>query len=110
MARQIHVATENQELTDDKHLAYGYFSQVLLPDYIEQSDTSWDVVRQPATSRAAHQPAHRRRDDRDSQLPARDEEVLAAEFANANVDIIGPSGNVSAVIHRRKDSTRCSRP
>ena len=31
-------------LTDDKELAYGYFSQVLLPDYIEGHGVSWNVV------------------------------------------------------------------
>ena len=31
-------------LTDDKELAYGYFSQTLLPDYIEEHGVDWDVV------------------------------------------------------------------
>jgi hypothetical protein len=31
-------------LTDDRQLAYGYFSQTLLPDYIEEHAVSWDVV------------------------------------------------------------------
>ena len=30
--------------TDDKELAYGYFSQTLLPDYIEEHGVDWDVV------------------------------------------------------------------
>ena len=31
-------------LTDDKELDYGYFSQTLLPDYIEEHGVDWDVV------------------------------------------------------------------
>ena len=30
-------------------------------------------------------------------------EVIAAEFAGANVDIIGPSGNISAVLFIEKE-------
>ena len=38
MARQIFYQARPKimALTDDKQLAYGYFSQVLLPDYIEE--------------------------------------------------------------------------
>src|SRR5262245_19036600 len=32
------------ELTEDKHLDYGYFSQVLVPNYIEENGVDWDVV------------------------------------------------------------------
>src|SRR4029077_12939752 len=32
------------ELTDDKQLSYGYFSQTLLPDYIEEHGVDWNVV------------------------------------------------------------------
>src|SRR5215475_3105700 len=31
-------------LTEDKELAYGYFSQTLLPDYIEEHGVQWRVV------------------------------------------------------------------
>jgi hypothetical protein len=31
-------------MTEDKELAYGYFSQTLLPDYIEEYGVHWDVV------------------------------------------------------------------
>src|ERR1700719_3745744 len=31
------------ELTDDKQLDYGYFSQVLVPDYIEEHGVDWNV-------------------------------------------------------------------
>jgi hypothetical protein len=29
-------------ITNNKHLAYGYFSQTLLPDYIEEKGVSWN--------------------------------------------------------------------
>src|SRR6516165_11770381 len=32
------------ELTDDKELQYAYFSQTLLPDYIEERGVAWKVV------------------------------------------------------------------
>src|SRR5215831_15979482 len=46
------------QLTEDKHLDYGYFSQTLVPDYIEEKGVSWNVVydarghfEEPHTSR-----------------------------------------------------------
>src|SRR3974390_2660238 len=46
MARQIYYQARPKimELTDDKQLAYGYFSQTLLPNYIEEKGVSWKVV------------------------------------------------------------------
>ena len=46
MARQIYYQARPKimELTDNKELRYGYFSQVLLPDYIEETGVDWDVV------------------------------------------------------------------
>ena len=32
------------ELTDDKELVYNYFSQTLLPDYIDEHGVDWNVV------------------------------------------------------------------
>ena len=46
MARQIYYQARPKimAMTDDKELAYGYFSQTLLPDYIEEHGVDWDVV------------------------------------------------------------------
>jgi hypothetical protein len=46
MARQIFYQARPKvmALTENKELAYGYFSQVLLPDYIEEHGLSWNVV------------------------------------------------------------------
>jgi hypothetical protein len=116
LARQIFYQARPKimELTEDKHLAYGYFSQVLLPDYIEEHDVDWDVVydarghlEEPHTNRRIGVGTI----EIDNYLRAmRHPEVVAAEFADANVDIIGPSGNISAVLFVEKEGFgRCSR-
>ena len=60
MARQIYYQARPKimQLTEDKQLKYGYFSQTLLPDYIEEQGVSWKVVydarghfEEPHTSR-----------------------------------------------------------
>jgi hypothetical protein len=45
-ARQIYYQArpEIMAMTDDKALAYQYFSQTLLPDYIEEHGVDWHVV------------------------------------------------------------------
>ena len=67
-ARQIYYQARPKimALTDDKELQYGYFSQTLLPDYIEEHGVDWDVVydarghfEEPHTNRQ-----HRLRHDR----------------------------------------------
>ena len=75
LARQIFYQARPKimAMTEDKELQYGYFSQTLLPDYIEEHGVDWNVVLRRARSfrRAAHQPAHRLWDDRGWQLFAR---------------------------------------
>ena len=46
MARQIYYQARPKimAMTEDKELAYGYFSQTLLPDYIEEHGVDWNVV------------------------------------------------------------------
>jgi len=45
-ARQIFYQARPQimAMTEDKELSYGYFSQTLLPDYIDELGVDWDVV------------------------------------------------------------------
>jgi hypothetical protein len=109
MARQIFYQARPKimELTEDKHLAYGYFSQVLLPDYIEEHGLSWNVVydawghlEEPHTNRRIGVGTI----EIGNYLHAmKDPEVVAAEFSDANVDIIGPAGNISAVLFVEKE-------
>ena len=72
-ARQIYYQARPKimALTEDKELQYGYFSQTLLPDYIEEHGVDWNVVYDARGHfRSAHQPAHRLWDDRGRKLPA----------------------------------------
>ena len=109
MARQIFYQARPKvmALTENKELAYGYFSQVLLPDYIEEHGLSWNVVydarghlEEPHTNRRIGVGTI----EIGNYLHAmKAPEVIAAEFAGANVDIIGPSGNISAVLFIEKE-------
>ena len=109
MARQIYYQARPKimERTDDKQLHYGYFSQVLLPDYIEEHSVDWDVVYD---ARGHLEEPHTNRQigvgtiEIGNYLHAmKAPEVIAAEFSDANVDIIGPSGNISAVLFIEKE-------
>src|SRR5437899_10321710 len=46
LARQIFYQARPKimAMTEDKELAYGYFSQTLLPDYVEEHGVDWNVV------------------------------------------------------------------
>ena len=98
------------KLTDDKELRYGYFSQVLLPDYIEAhpSETrDWNVVydqrgsfEEPHTNRRlgcgtieVHNYLHA------MQRPR----VQIAEFSDANVETTGPSGCIAGLMYCEKE-------
>jgi hypothetical protein len=109
-ARQIYYQARPKimALTDDKELAYGYFSQTLLPDYIEEHGVSWNVVydarghfEEPHTNRRigcgtieVGNYLHAMKDD---------PEVIAADFEDASVSIIGPSGGFGAVLFCEKE-------
>jgi DNA topoisomerase 6 subunit A-like protein len=95
------------ELTDEKHLDYGYFSQVLVPDYIEEYGVDWNVVydarghlEEPHTNRRIGVGTI----EIGNYLHAmKDPQVDAAEFSEANVDVFGPSGNISGVLFCEKE-------
>src|SRR5216683_6643065 len=109
MARQIFYQARPKimEMTDDKQLAYGYFSQVLLPDYIEEHGVSWNVVydarghlEEPHTNRRIGVGTI----EIGNYLHAmRAPKIVAAEFSDANVDVIGPSGGISGVLFCEKE-------
>jgi hypothetical protein len=88
-------------MTEDKQLQYQYFSQTLLPDYIEEHGVDWNVVYD---ARGHFEEPHTNRSigcgtiEVGNYLHAMQEpDIVPAEFADANIDIIGPSGNLSAV-------------
>jgi hypothetical protein len=108
LARQIYYQARPKimEMTDDKALVYGYFSQTLLPDYIELEGVNWNVVydarghlEEPHTDRRIGIGTI----EIGNYLHAMKEpEIVPAEFADANVDIIGPE-NLSGVLFCEKE-------
>jgi hypothetical protein len=94
-------------LTKDRELKYEYFSQTLLPDYMDERRVDWDVVYD---ARGSAEEPHTRRSFGCGTLEVRsylakikDPAIVAASFASAGVDIIGPSGNISALLYCEKE-------
>jgi hypothetical protein len=94
-------------LTDDKELNYNYFSQTLLPDYIEEHGVDWDVVYD---ARGHFEEPHTNRDMGCSTIEVRnyldavkDPEITAADFAEAGVDVVGPNGGYAGVLFCEKE-------
>ena len=95
-------------LTDDKELQYGYFCQTLLPDYIEEHGVDWNVVYD---ARGHFEEPHTNRrigcgtiEVRNYLNAAKEPDILPAGFADASVDVIGPSsGNISAILFCEKE-------
>jgi hypothetical protein len=107
--RQIYyqVRPKIMALTDDKELAYGYFSQTLVPDYIEEHGVDWDVVYY---ARGSFEEPHTNRrigcgtiEVRDYLAALKEPTVAPADFADANVDVIGPDGNFGAIMYCEKE-------
>jgi hypothetical protein len=109
MARQIYYQARPKimELTDDKELRYNYFSQTLLPDYIEEHGVAWNVVYD---ARGHFEEPHTNRRigcgtiEVGNYLNAlKDPNVVPAEFSDTNVEIIGPDGGFGAVLFCEKE-------
>jgi hypothetical protein len=108
-ARQIYYQARPNimAMTDDKELAYGYFSQTLLPDYIEEHGVDWNVVYD---ARGHFEEPHTNRRigcgtiEVGNYLRAMTEpEIVAADFEDASVNVIGPAGNISGVLFCEKE-------
>jgi hypothetical protein len=108
-ARQIYYQARPKimALTNDKQLAYNYFSQTLLPDYVEEHGVDWHVVYD---ARGHFEEPHTNRRigcgtiEVGNYLAAmREPDIVAADFAGAGVEVIGPSGNISAVLYCEKE-------
>ena len=94
-------------LTEDKELQYNYFSQTLVPDYVEEHGVDWNVVYD---ARGHFEEPHTNRsigcgtiEVRNYLHAVKEPEIIPATFANANIDIIGPDGNISAVLFCEKE-------
>lgn len=108
-ARQVYYQARPKimHLTEDKELHYGYFSQTLLPDYIEEKRLSWNVVYD---ARGHFEEPHTNRsigcgtvEVRNYLHAMRQPKIVPAGFTDANIDIIGPDGNISAVLFCEKE-------
>jgi len=109
LARQIYYQARPKimAMTDDKELQYGYFSQTLLPDYIEEHGVDWNVVYD---ARGHFEEPHTNRRigcgtiEVGNYLHAMKEpDIVAATFSDANIDVIGPDGGISAVLFCEKE-------
>jgi hypothetical protein len=94
-------------MTENKELGYGYFSQTLVPDYIEEFGVDWDVVYD---ARGHFEEPHTNRRigcgtlEVDNYLrEMKEPEIVAAAFAAANVDVTGPKGGFSAIFYIEKE-------
>jgi hypothetical protein len=108
-ARQVFYQTRPKimALTDDKELNYNYFSQTLLPDYIEENGLDWNVV---FDARGHFEEPHTNRNigcgtiEVANYLDAtKDPEITEANFASASVDVVGPSGGYAGVLFCEKE-------
>jgi Topoisomerase 6 subunit A/Spo11, Toprim domain len=108
-ARQIYYQARPRimALTDDKALDYGYFSQTLLPDYIEQRGVDWNVVYD---ARGSFEEPHTNRrlgcgtlEVANYLAAVREPKIIPPEFSDAAVDIIGPSGGFGAILYVEKE-------
>jgi hypothetical protein len=109
LARQIFYQARPKimAMTEDKELQYGYFSQTLLPDYIEEHGVDWNVVYD---ARGHFEEPHTNRRigcgtiEVGNYLHAmKGPDIVPAEFSDANVDVIGPDGGISAVLFCEKE-------
>ena len=95
-------------LTDDKELKYNYFSQTLLPDYIEEHGVDWDVVYD---ARGHFEEPHTNRDMGCSTIEVRDyldamkdPEIVDARFRRARASTSsGPNGGYAGVLFCEKE-------
>jgi hypothetical protein len=108
-ARQIYYQARPKimAMTDDKELQYGYFSQTLLPDHIEEHGVDWDVVYD---ARGHFEEPHTNRrmgcgtiEVSNYLKAAKEPDVVPADFSDASVDVIGPSGNLSGILFCEKE-------
>ena len=94
-------------LTDDKELRYKYFSQTLLPDFIEEHGVPWNVVYD---ARGHFEEPHTNRrigcgtiEVANYLRALRAPRIARAGFRDAVVDVIGPNGGFSGVLFCEKE-------
>jgi hypothetical protein len=108
-ARQIYYQARPKimALTENKELQYGYFSQTLLPDYVEEHRASWDVVYD-ARGHFAEPHSNLRIGcgtiEVGNYLHAmKAPKIVEAKFTDASVSVTGPDGGFNAVLYCEKE-------
>jgi hypothetical protein len=108
-ARQIYYQIRPKVMaeTEDKELQYGYFSQTVLPNYIEKHGVAWDVVYD---ARGHFEEPHTNRRIGCGTIEVgnylsvvKDPEIEAADFAGASVSVIGPVGGFNKIMYYEKE-------
>ncbi len=107
-ARQImYAARPHIQKVTGKPLGDSYFTQVLLPDYIEENDVTWDIVYD---ARGHFTEPHDGESFGVGTLEVRDylgglhePKIIDAALNQAHVQTNGPSGNFSAVLFIEKE-------
>jgi hypothetical protein len=108
-ARQIYyqIRPKVMAATDNKELQYGYFSQTLLPDYIQEHGVAWHVVYD---ARGHFEEPHTNRrigcgtiEVNNYLRAAKAPKIVDADFDDASVDVIGPQGGFSGVLFCEKE-------
>jgi hypothetical protein len=107
-ARQImYAARPHIQQRTGKQLESNYFTQTLLPDYLQENDVGWDVVYD---ARGHFTEPHTKHSFGIGTLEVRnylagfdDPELVDAAFSQAEVETSGPSGNFGAVLFIEKE-------
>ena len=89
------------------NLTEPYFSQTLLPDYIEENGLDWDVVYD---ARGHFEEPHTNRRvgcgtiEVGNYLHAvKEPDIVPAGFLDASIEVVGPSGNFNAILFCEKE-------
>jgi hypothetical protein len=106
-ARQImYKARPHIQKITGRQLDDNYFTQTLLPDYIDETGVGWDVVydaRGHFVEPRGYSFGVGTLEVRRYLKALRDPLVSEAAFADASVDVHGPSGNFGAVFYIEKE-------
>jgi hypothetical protein len=109
LARQIYYQARPKimAMTNNKELIYGYFSQALLPSYIEEKGVDWNVVYD---ARGHFEEPHTNISIgcgtigvRNYIRAMRSPEIVEADLKPGHVKTIGPRGNVAAILFCEKE-------
>jgi len=109
LARQIYYQARPKimAMTNNKELIYGYFSQTLLPSYIEEKGVDWNVVYD---ARGHFAEPHTNISIgcgtigvRNYIRAMRSPEIVEADLKPGHVKTIGPRGNVAAILFCEKE-------